>query len=339
MMLNIIFLIDLIGLIIAAPIYATNFDVNCGPNSLKGICNKFGLNTSIHKIQELSWFDTETGTTMFGLLRAANELKLPAVPLKISFNEFRKMNCPGIVFVDGNHFAIVWKLMKDRVVFQDWPDSCKYLTRKEFESEWRGDTIIFSRFYRWKNRKELSSLFGPFTGPKIMFNIKEKDKGDVKEGMELSYVFTFENIGSQPLTVETRPSCSCIRAVLSEKKIAPGKIGKITVLFDTNGLSGPQKKGIHVMSNDPDNRVINIFLSGNIKAFAKVIPSKLWIGRVVSGNIIKKKFDVYIPAGTTFSIYKIKTDDGIQVKMNKEKIENGNTIVLVQREMEFSGLK
>jgi hypothetical protein len=81
------------------------------------------------------------------------------------------------------------------------------------------------------------------------------------------------------------------------------------------------------VSNDPENHVVTLSLSGIVIASARVVPSNLWIDRVVSGSIIKKEFEVYAPDDTTFSITEIKTSDGIHIQKKRERIENGNKII------------
>lgn len=52
----------------------------------------------------------------------------------------------------------------------------------------------------------------------------DHDFGDVPRGEKATAVFTLENVGSTPITIlNTRASCGCTAAVLSEKVIAPGK--------------------------------------------------------------------------------------------------------------------
>ena len=315
----------IININMATTAYTTNmpnYDVNCGIKALMGICYEFKVYTTIDNIRKLAWYDQDVGTTMFGLAHAANELKLPVVPCKLEYNELKNIDKPGVVFVNGNHFSIAWKLTNNKVTLQDWPDCRHEISRKEFESIWNGEVIIFSKFHRWIKSKEVATLFKPFPGPRIMFTKKEKDMGEVNEGDLISSKFSYVNIGSKPLKISVRSNCSCTAALLSDKEINPGGIGEIKVAFNTNGRPGSQISSVKVISNDPENRITTITLSAIVKTQTKSVPKRLWIDRVIPGRIIKKNFEVYAHTDSTFEIKEIHADDGIKVLKKKTKVDS-----------------
>ena len=59
---------------------------------------------------------------------------------------------------------------------------------------------------------------------------------------------------TRPLVVEKiETTCGCTAALVSEKRIAPGKDGKIKTTFDTRGYSGRLSRYIYLVSNDAEN--------------------------------------------------------------------------------------
>jgi hypothetical protein len=88
--------------------------------------------------------------------------------------------------------------------------------------------------------------------PKIVFKEDSHDFGKVKQGSNLSYEFVFKNEGDDLLTIKNvETSCGCTAALVSNKKVEPGKTGKIKVSFDTKGYAGEVVKFIYVESDDP----------------------------------------------------------------------------------------
>jgi len=88
--------------------------------------------------------------------------------------------------------------------------------------------------------------------PKIVFKENTKNFGKVKQGEELTYEFVFMNDGDGVLTVKNvETSCGCTAALVSAKKIDPGKTGKIKIVFNSRGYQGEVTKYIFVDSDDP----------------------------------------------------------------------------------------
>jgi multidrug efflux pump subunit AcrA (membrane-fusion protein) len=90
-------------------------------------------------------------------------------------------------------------------------------------------------------------------GPKIKFKTESWDFGKVKAGRELTYEFVFLNEGDATLNIKgVESSCGCTAVLLSDrdKKVAPGKSGKIKVTFNTQGYAGEVAKYIFIDSDD-----------------------------------------------------------------------------------------
>ncbi len=99
------------------------------------------------------------------------------------------------------------------------------------------------------------------SAPKIYFPENEHDFGKVKEGKSVDFTFKFMNKGNSLLEIKSvNTSCGCTAAVLSDKKINPGKEGSIRVEFDSTHKSGEVTRTIAVTSNDPEepNKILII---------------------------------------------------------------------------------
>jgi hypothetical protein len=85
---------------------------------------------------------------------------------------------------------------------------------------------------------------------RIVFREYEHHFGKVSEGEKIGCVFTFDNSGTADLVISSAvATCGCTVAEYDSKPIAPGKNGKVEVVFNTSGRSGKQSKTITVRSN------------------------------------------------------------------------------------------
>lgn len=76
------------------------------------------------------------------------------------------------------------------------------------------------------------------------------DFGTLKEGPQAEHVFEFTNVGKEPLIIQNATaSCGCTTPEWPKEPILPGKNGKITVRYNTQGRVSPFNKEIFIQSN------------------------------------------------------------------------------------------
>ncbi|MCX6559661.1 MAG: DUF1573 domain-containing protein [Candidatus Aminicenantes bacterium] len=93
---------------------------------------------------------------------------------------------------------------------------------------------------------------GAAKGPKIAFKEDAWNFGRAKMGADLVHEFAFKNEGDATLKIiNVETSCGCTAALVSDKKVEPGKSGKIKVTFSTQGYAGEVVKYIYVETDDP----------------------------------------------------------------------------------------
>jgi hypothetical protein len=89
-------------------------------------------------------------------------------------------------------------------------------------------------------------------GPKIVFKEDAWNFGRAKMGVDLVHEFIFKNEGDAPLKiVNVETTCGCTAALVSDKKLDPGKSGKLKVTFSTQGYAGEVVKYVYVETDDP----------------------------------------------------------------------------------------
>jgi Protein of unknown function (DUF1573). len=84
----------------------------------------------------------------------------------------------------------------------------------------------------------------------MKFVSEEHNFGNIPEGPAVSYDFEFKNIGKEPIVLSgVQASCGCTTPTWTKDPVLPGKSGKITATYNTQGRPGPFTKTITVNSN------------------------------------------------------------------------------------------
>ncbi|WP_299514292.1 DUF1573 domain-containing protein [Mucilaginibacter sp.] len=81
------------------------------------------------------------------------------------------------------------------------------------------------------------------------FNEEKHDFGKIPQGIPVTTVFTYTNVGSEPLILtEVKPTCGCTIADYTKTPVKPGESGKITITYNA-AVTAPFNKTIIVTSN------------------------------------------------------------------------------------------
>ena len=85
--------------------------------------------------------------------------------------------------------------------------------------------------------------------------------GKISQGEKVSHSFRFKNTGKSDLVInKVEGSCGCtVMKGWPQHPVKPGEMGKIDVVFDSNGKKGTQNKTISVVANTyPSTTVISL---------------------------------------------------------------------------------
>jgi len=141
----------------------------------------------------------------------------------------------------------------------------------------------------------------------------------VAEGTEVLHDFVIENTGGKPLSIEkVTTSCGCTTADYT-KEIPPGEKGKISIKANTNGYAGHKfAKSITVYSNDPNQKTLNLNISGDVEKIVSINPEIVKLEGVAGQQI---RFSVtIIPEGKyPFNIIDTSVNNGKNCRFNLEK--------------------
>jgi len=121
-----------------------------------------------------------------------------------------------------------------------------------------------------------------YAGPKIACENPAWEFQKVKEGVKVEHAYRIKNVGDETLEIErVRASCGCTAASPVSKTLKPGEETDVLTSFNTENRSGKQIKYIYVHSNDPDNKMFKLTISGEVEE----VPSPKIIIRPPSWNI------------------------------------------------------
>ncbi|AOW20023.1 DUF1573 domain-containing protein [Urechidicola croceus] len=112
-------------------------------------------------------------------------------------------------------------------------------------------------------------------GPVFEFETETIDYGKIEKDSDGVRVFTFKNIGNEPLIIDNvKGSCGCTVPTKPENPILPGETGEIKVKYATNRVGGFSKT-VTITSNATEPR--------------KVVRIKGIVSNPESGSAIEKE--------------------------------------------------
>ncbi len=269
----------------------------CGPICLQEICKIMGMDVSAEKIAQLSG-TTVNGTSFKGLVDAAHSLGLKAYGLKTNINTLSSFERSVILHVQPNHFIVIKNLPDKKLQIFD-PRS---ITRdrigalKDIEKIWKGYVLVIE-----PTRSNISNQ------PAIAIRNPVFDFGFASQETVIKHDFIVDNIGQKSLEIQdVSENCSCTVTNLKNSQIPPGGYTIIRVQFNTQRKRGRLTFRLGVQSNDPDDHVTYITITGIIAGAILISPNVVYI-EPVSEQIINKTLEVYDPGHGKLRVKKVIT--------------------------------
>lgn len=102
--------------------------------------------------------------------------------------------------------------------------------------------------------------------PKADVETRTYEFGTINEGEEVSHSFQLTNKGKRVLKIRSASSsCDCTLLKLKVDSLMPGESMPLTLYFNSKGKYGAQQRQIKLKTNDPENSLIELWLTGNVK--------------------------------------------------------------------------
>ncbi len=107
-----------------------------------------------------------------------------------------------------------------------------------------------------------AGMLKPGGGNSVVFLNTSYSFGQIKEGTNPSYSFSFTNLGDTSISITGVHSiCGCTIPEYSKNPVKPGESGNIVVTYHSGGRPGPFKKSI-IVSTDGSPHTIDLEISG-----------------------------------------------------------------------------
>jgi hypothetical protein len=306
----------------------SNADPLCGPTSLLAVCQGLGTTTDLQELKELAGFDEKAGTTMNGLMRAAEAKGLHAVGMKISPEELAKSKDPAIAHLWGNHFVVVEGGEPGGVRVTDPPRAPMVVPLDEFRKTYSGFALLIAKD---------ESLFpkpSP-SGPDLRFDAYSFDFGFIEEGKQVGHTFAYENKGSEELVLsKVDTSCGCVQAFLTEARhVSPGGKGELVVGFDSTRRQGGESQIVYVHSNDPISPIVQLQVGGVVKPIRLLVSARnLHFGTVKRRGGAKREIVIRDPGDGSLAVNEV-TCDSPSVKVSLTRNDKPDLVYLVTAEL------
>jgi hypothetical protein len=182
-----------------------------------------------------------------GFMNEPAYLKIKCIPETLKPNEKGHI----VATLDGNKVKD-WGFVSQRITmtFNDKTNNNNVITIS---------AVIEEDFAHLSKKDSLTAPVISFDN--TTYNFDTITAGDIKEH---EYVFT--NTGKRDLIIrKVKAGCGCTATLTSKDTIQPGKSANIKATFNSNGKHGNENKVITVISNDPKNSSITLYIKGFIK--------------------------------------------------------------------------
>lgn len=91
----------------------------------------------------------------------------------------------------------------------------------------------------------------------IKFKTESHDFGKIEDGVQAVYTFEFTNTGTAPVVISNaQASCGCTTPDWTKEPVMPGKSGKVTASFNSQGRPGSFSKTVTVISNSETPQIV-----------------------------------------------------------------------------------
>lgn len=118
---------------------------NCGPAALQMAFDHFGIASTVKEIEEGVGM-TERGSSMLALKEMAEQKGLRAEGWRLTMEDLLAAPKPCIVFINGDHFALVDSVSKVGEIFLRDPAVGKLnFAKNKFTPLWRGETLVLRK--------------------------------------------------------------------------------------------------------------------------------------------------------------------------------------------------
>ena len=113
---------------------------DCGPACLATVLAHWARHEPLYRLRELAG-TTQSGTSMLGLLRAAQALNLEAEPYQADTEGLRELSLPAILHWEHNHYVVLTQLSEKGATLADPAVGVRRISLAELAEKWTGNVL------------------------------------------------------------------------------------------------------------------------------------------------------------------------------------------------------
>ncbi len=152
--------------------------------------------------------------------------------------------------------------------------------------------------------------------------------GIVAQQADVSVALPYRNTGTQPLEgIRVSSGCSCFGATLSDRMLAPGAQGTLTIRFRSSAMKGTVEKPMRLLYVQGGAKALTT-LYIQAKVIAGVLVERAWFGEVRSGSTPSASAPLawFHGVGTPFEIEKIEVSGPkMSTRVEPYQVGDGST--------------
>jgi len=153
----------------------------------------------------------------------------------------------------------------------------------------------------------------PQKAPKLEFvNGSVHDFGSVDRFSRESHDFLIKNVGEAPLELNVkRTTCQCTTGGIEKDRLMPGETTKISVEWEGELAeeSSDFKQRAEIETNDPENPLVSLVITGYISEPIRVSPPRIALGRVPCNEGATAEFRVLASEAERIDVLDIDYSD------------------------------
>ena len=205
-------------------------DYSCGPAALATVLQNMGFNSTEGELKVLAGTD-ETGTSMYGLVRAAQAKGVNAVGMRLSIDELRH-NMIVHVIKDGTpHYSVVKEITNEIVRLADPSLGNIEMTREKFNEIYTGNALVITT---------------PMKAPGVSVNETRNQTGSVQAENQTLTAETMQSISGKVVITK-----ALIIATFGAIKIKVIKIAKAAWNMGIRGRELKRRIRIDILNRLP----------------------------------------------------------------------------------------
>jgi len=241
-------IIEITGKVLPRPIEIVKaFPIKMG--NLRFTSNYFSFDTLMtNQTREISFLIFNEGTK-------------PVNILKFDVAEYIQVK-PGSLQIKAQDSARVFVTLDGKTA-QDWA-SVYYTLRIVSDDSLNDDTFVTLYGFRGEDYSALGTE-ELINSPKAVFETRAFNFGKIVQGASVEHEFIIKNEGNEELVIRKwKPGCGCTSSQPDKMILMPGESTSAKAIFNSTGQSGNIHKAITVVTNDPVEPVVILYISGDV---------------------------------------------------------------------------